>query len=173
MVTQSGGTVRVRSAPGAGSTFVILLPRATGHDENTVAPVTSRDESEPLGQGTVLLVEDEGAVRSAARGLLARRGFAVLEARHGADALLVWREHRAAITAVVTDLRMPELGGREFVAMLRAEAASLPVVYVSGYAERERADAARPNETFLAKPVPGDALLGALARVIDASRRAS
>jgi two-component system, cell cycle sensor histidine kinase and response regulator CckA len=118
----------------------------------------------------VLLVEDEGAVRSAVRRLLERRGYAVLEARHGADGLLVWREHRDAITAVVTDLRMPELGRREFVALVRAEAPSLPVVYVSGYAEHQGMDALRPDEAFLEKPFTGDALLAAVARVVEAAR---
>jgi two-component system, cell cycle sensor histidine kinase and response regulator CckA len=171
VVTQSGGAIRVQSAPVAGTTFVILLPRVEGSEAGAAPGPRRPDGVERRGRGTVLLVEDEGAVRAAARRLLERRGYAVLEARHGADALLVWREHRDAITAVITDVRMPELGGREFVAALRAEAPTLPVVYVSGYAGLAAAASLRSNEAFVEKPFTSEVLLGALARVLgDESR---
>ena len=167
IVAQSGGAIRVTSVPGAGTAVVVLLPHATG-EAATAAPGASGDAG--AAAGTVLLVEDEGAVRAAARRLLERRGYTVREARHGADALLTWREHREAITAVVTDIRMPELGGRELIATLHAEAPDLPVVYVSGYAHHERKAALRPNEAFVEKPFTGEALLGALARVLGLAR---
>jgi two-component system response regulator FixJ len=86
----------------------------------------------------------------------------VLEARHGADALLLWRAHRAEVTAVVTDLRMPEMGGRELVARLREQGAALPVVFVSGYSDESATPDAAPAERALEKPFTGEALLQAL-----------
>jgi signal transduction histidine kinase len=175
IVTQSGGSIRVQTAPGAGTTFVILLPRVEPAGVDAAAGLGAASGvgagDGASAHGTILLVEDEAAVRASARRLLERRGYSVLEARHGADALLIWRQYRDAIIAVVTDLRMPELGGPEFVALLRAEAPTLPVVYVSGYAEHQGIHVLRPNEAFLEKPFTGDALLGALARVVDVSRR--
>jgi CheY-like chemotaxis protein len=121
---------------------------------------------------TVLLVEDEAPVRAAARRILERRGHTVLEARHGADALLVWAEHHARIDAVVTDLRMPELGGRALVARLHTFRPSLPVVYMSGYTDEGLLAVRGPREAFVDKPFTGEALLGALRRVRHAERAA-
>jgi CheY-like chemotaxis protein len=115
---------------------------------------------------TILLVEDENAVRTAARRMLQRRGYTVLEARHGADALQVWRARRVVIDAVVTDLRMPEMGGRELVDQLRAELPDLPVVYMSGYSEQGIPDATVPRTTFLEKPFTMDGLMAAVASVL-------
>jgi PAS domain S-box-containing protein len=169
IVTQSGGAIRVDSAPGEGAHVEILLPRV-----GVVAPTSEvaapADGAAAAARETILLVEDERAVRSAARRLLERRGYAVLEAQHGADALLVWREHRQAIGVVVTDIRMPEMGGLELVSLLRAEAPALPVVYVSGYAEQQDAAALREDEAFVEKPFTGDALAEAVARVLAARR---
>jgi CheY-like chemotaxis protein len=117
---------------------------------------------------TVLLVEDETPVRAPARRMLERHGYAVLEARHGADALLLWREHLDVLRAVVTDLRMPELGGRELVLRLRAERPDTPVVFVSGYADQGAPVPIGPHEAFVEKPFTSDALLGALAGVLRA-----
>ncbi len=99
--------------------------------------------------------------------MLERQGYAVLEARHGADALLAWEKHRAAIDVVVTDLRMPEMGGRELVTRLRADAPTLPVVFVSGYAEQWGAELpAHPRDAFVEKPFTGDMLLTAVTRLL-------
>jgi CheY-like chemotaxis protein len=131
IVAQSGGAVHVESAPGAGSRFSVFLPRAHEAVEGAVhtATVVAR------GTGTLLLVEDEPAVRRATRRTLERAGYRVHEAQHGDDALLVWRElGAAAVDAVVTDARMPGMDGVDLVGRLRAERADLPVLLVSGYA---------------------------------------
>jgi PAS domain S-box-containing protein len=164
-VRQAGGAIRVESAPGRGAAFTILLPpdgaeRDDGEAARPAAPA-------PAPALTVLLVEDEAPVRVAMRRMLERRGCAVLEARHGADALLVWRAHRARVGAVVTDLRMPEMGGRELIALVRAEAPSLPVVFVSGYSDQGPPADAGPHDAFVEKPLSADALLAALQRVVE------
>jgi CheY-like chemotaxis protein len=101
--------------------------------------------------------------------MLERHGYAVLEARHGADALLLWKEHQDVVRAVVTDLRMPELGGRELVVRLRAERPDTPVVFVSGYADQGAHVPSGPHEAFVEKPFTSDALLEALAGVLRAA----
>jgi two-component system, cell cycle sensor histidine kinase and response regulator CckA len=163
IVVQAGGAIRVDSAPGAGATFSILLPQAEGKGDDAAGAAAAPSLAADGGRGTVLIVEDEAAVRVTTRRLLERRGYEVLEARHGADALHVWREHRARIVACVTDLRMPEMGGRELAALLRADAPSLPVVYVSGYGE-DASTAAGPHEAFVGKPFTAEGLLSALGR---------
>jgi CheY-like chemotaxis protein len=167
IVRQAGGSVRVDSAPGRGATFTILLPAAAdGADAAAGAPAAAPPER----RGTVLFAEDEAPVRAITRRLLERRGYAVLEARDGADALDVWRAHADAVDVVVTDLRMPELGGHELVARLRAERPGLPVVYVSGYSDEEGRLAGGRLEAFVEKPFAADALLGAIDRVLRAGR---
>jgi CheY-like chemotaxis protein len=167
IVVQGGGAVRVDSAPGAGATFTILLPH---HGAPAAAAEHDGAAALPRGRGTVLVVEDEAAVRITTRRVLERHGFAVLEARHGADALLVWREHGESIVGIVTDLRMPEMGGRELVAQLRADRPDLPVVYVSGYSDRVSVNVAGGHDRFVEKPFTAEALLRA---VTDAVTRAA
>lgn len=146
IVTQSGGAMRVESAPGEGATFTVLLPRVS---EPAPAPEGARSGAvAPKAVGeTVLLVEDETAVRRTARRVLERNGYQVLEARHGADALLLWEERDGAVDVVLTDLRMPELGGGELLQQLRARRPTLPAVLMSGYVQE-------PMEGVLAGGVP-------------------
>jgi two-component system cell cycle sensor histidine kinase/response regulator CckA len=98
--------------------------------------------------------------------MLERIGYAVLEADDGAAGLRVWSEHRADVDAVVTDLRMPVLGGAALAARLRAERADLPIVFVSGYAEEDVAGGVAARQAFLAKPFGVEALAEALAGVL-------
>ncbi|WP_439643572.1 response regulator [Gemmatimonas sp.] len=163
IVKQFGGSITLESIPGSGSLFSLYFPI---HDGVVAAPPVLPDSAHSTSTATILLVEDEAAVRNAARRMLERRGYTVLEARHGADALLVWREKRATIDAVVTDLRMPEMGGRELVQQLRAEQPALPVVYMSGYSEQSVPDADAMRTAFLEKPFTMDGLIGAVERVL-------
>ncbi|MES2177046.1 MAG: PAS domain S-box protein [Gemmatimonadota bacterium] len=163
IVQQCGGGIVVDSVKGRGTTFTILLPRAA--TEEDVETVTQHALT-PSSRGRVLLVEDETPVRVTLARTLTRRGFDVVEARHGADALRLWNVHRNEISVVVTDLRMPEMGGRELVTLLHEEDPILPVVYVSGYSESTNSLALEEHETFLEKPFTADALLAALDRVL-------
>ena len=176
IVQQSGGAIRVESAPGAGTVIDILLPRADDAAAARTRPLTGESDAvdpdmhRAPRDGVVLLAEDEAAVRAAVRRLLEQRGYAVVEAAHGVEALAQWRARRAEICAVVTDLRMPQMGGPAFVRQVRLEAPTLPIVYMSGYAERGEIATLGAHETFVEKPLTGDRLWRALAEVLASTR---
>ncbi|MGZ8468568.1 MAG: PAS domain-containing protein [Gemmatirosa sp.] len=168
IVAQSGGAVRIESAPGQGTAVTILLPESEpmrGEREDAAATPAGS-----AAHGIVLLVEDEAAVRTTACRILERHGYAVLEARHGADALLLWRAHAADVVAVVTDLRMPEMGGRELAAVLRDDRPDLPLVLVTGYADQQLVAHLGPGTAYVEKPFTGEALLAALRQVVGERR---
>jgi len=130
---QSGGAVTLESAPGEGTTVTLYLPVAAPEAPAAkAAPALGR--AARATPASVLVVEDEAHVRRSIVRILGRQGFRVIEARHGADALLAWDAERGAVDVLVTDLVMPELGGRALVERLRALRPALPVVVVSGYA---------------------------------------
>jgi PAS domain S-box-containing protein len=172
IVRQAGGTIQLDSAPGRGTTCTILLPIVAAGPERSSAHPARRL---PAVRATVLLVEDEPAVRVTARRLLERRGYTVREAVNGTQALRVWAEYGDDIDVVVTDVRMPELGGPELVAQLRAARPGLPVVFTSGYTgadPRGTRTGSADREAFVAKPFTGDAMLEAVAQVLGATKRA-
>ncbi|HEX5385297.1 MAG TPA: PAS domain S-box protein [Gemmatimonadales bacterium] len=166
VVTQSGGAVRVESAPGRGTTFTLTFPCTT----EPTAPMPERRPAVPGGSETILLVEDEAAVRASARRALERHGYTVVEARDGAEALALWRERGAAVQLVITDLRMPAMGGVELAAALRAERPSLPVIFMSGYAAGGPGEPLPPDteSTVIEKPFALEELLARVRGVLDA-----
>jgi CheY-like chemotaxis protein len=169
IVRQVGGALRADSTLGQGTAITILLPAVEGEDAGD-SPASA--EAGPAATGaSILLVEDEAPVRIATRRMLERRGYTVLEARHGADALLLWRKHAEVIDAVVTDLRMPEMGGRELVAMLHGTRPGLPVVYVSGYSDQRDVAGRAGWEAFVEKPFTAEGLLEALEGVLQHAPR--
>ena len=167
IVQQSGGHIAVRSAPGEGATFTVLLPRHTGAE--AAAPPRLDRRRLPGGTEILLLVEDEAAVRSSARRLLERNGYTVLEARHGGDALRIAEESERPIDLVLTDLVMPEMGGRELVERLRAHRPGLKVVFMSGYTEKAIAvDGVMPPHTgFVEKPFTVEQLMRRVREILD------
>jgi len=165
IVARAGGGILLESEVGLGTTFTIHLPRSS----QAAAPSLALEDV-PGGAETVLLVEDERAVRASARRMLERRGYRVVTARHGGDALALLRKGEPPIDVVVTDLRMPELDGAALLDALDAEMPRLPVVVVSGYAEGDeplpRGAPGRPI-AFLEKPFAADVLLRAIRHVLD------
>ncbi len=164
IIAQSGGAIRVDSTPGIGTTFTILLPEVVSDK-----PVESDEEAETpddreQASGVVLVVEDEGAVRRTTRRMLVRAGYTVFEAANGTEAIDRWGNRASELTAVITDMRMPGMGGAELARVMRLRAPNLPFVFVSGFNE-ELDNVHDGLDVFLEKPFSRDALLGALERV--------
>ena len=133
IVKQSGGFIWVYSEPGMGTTFKIYLPRAEQRQESVPGPHLA--ENPPPGSETLLLVEDEDAVRQSAGEFLTSNGYTVLEASNGEDALQVARKYTSTIDLMITDVIMPLLGGVQTASQLTAERPDMRVLFVSGYAE--------------------------------------
>jgi len=171
IINQSGGTIWVYSEPGKGTTFKIYLPRAAGAAKE---PVGVRTVSPPArGSETILLVEDEQGVRDIVREVLQARGYTVLEARHGIEALAVARRHRGPIDLLLTDVVMPRMGGPELAECLVARQPNLKVLYMSGYTERAvaRHHMLDSNAPYLQKPVTVEAITHHVREVLDAPSR--
>ncbi|MBS0473027.1 MAG: response regulator [Proteobacteria bacterium] len=155
IVKQTGGFIDVSSEVGKGTTFRIFLPRHRAESATSVvaeaAPAGPRDVT---GQDTILLVEDEEAVRSFAARALKMRGYSVLEASGGEEALEIVKTHKGPIDLLVTDVVMPNMDGPTLVRNVKRIKPDMAVIFMSGYAE----EAFRRNEEnaadlhFLPKP---------------------
>jgi two-component system, cell cycle sensor histidine kinase and response regulator CckA len=133
IVKQNGGFVWVYSEPGLGTTFKIYLPRV----QQGIEKIHSSKPIEISSKGceTVLLVEDELAVRQSTREYLMLNGYIVLEAKNGEDALCIARDYIPPIHMMITDVVMPNMGGAKRAGHLATERPSMKVLFVSGYAE--------------------------------------
>jgi CheY-like chemotaxis protein len=171
IVAQSNGHIELSSAPGRGTAFWIFLPRAT-IEAPAAAPEKPRAPVQHPGGATVLIVEDEAQVRDAAARVLRRFGYTVIEAQDGVEALELWATRGDDVALVITDVVMPQLGGRELVRRLRGTGATVPVLFMSGYAEGASADRfAEPGRSeFLAKPFDIDVFAEKVAELIAKSR---
>ena len=150
IVQQSGGFITVQSELGHGSTFEVYLPQAAG-----VAQTINDDEhaatQEKAQQGTILLVEDEAALRELTREALAGRGYDVLEAPNGNEALAVCQSHPGPIDLVITDVVMPKMRGDELARRVKEMHPEARILFTSGYTATSIAGTIE-NASFLQKP---------------------
>jgi two-component system cell cycle sensor histidine kinase/response regulator CckA len=173
IVKQSEGFIWVYTEPGLGTTFKIYLPRV-----GAAHPLVSQGERWPAARGgseTILIVEDEEMVRTLASRSLRGHGYHVLEARHGLDALRQLERNSNGVDLVISDVVMPEMGGRELARRIAALRPSLPVLFMSGYTgedviERGLLDADAP---FQQKPFAPDSLARKVREMLDAVRSAA
>jgi PAS domain S-box-containing protein len=166
IVQQSGGYIWVYSEPGRGSTFKVYLPRA-GEGAVLERPA-SEAEAAPTGSETVLLVEDEHAVRVLSRVLLERAGYRVLDAVDARQAENLFREHADRVDLLVTDVIMPGSSGPSLFRRLARERPRLRVLYMSGYTDDSIVHAGLPTDiVFLQKPFSADGLLCKVREALD------
>lgn len=170
IVRQFHGSVEVESEPGAGSRFRLSFPAST--DANNVGEPTAPRAARSRrlgGNERILILEDQAPVRRFLSATLRRRGFDVLEAEDGQEALELARKADLAIDLLLSDVRVPGLSGPETVAKLRAEKPGLRVLYISGYNDVTRDAEGRMDDGFevLAKPFTGRRLLHRVRNLLD------
>jgi CheY-like chemotaxis protein len=168
IVTQSGGHIVVESAPEKGTVFEIYLPCPKGLSDIFRKPVEDRPPS-PGGTETVLVVEDEEQVRAILRNTLRRGGYTVLEACQGVEALGVCARYPEPVHLLVSDVVMPQMGGRDLAERLKPRYPGLKVLLISGYTDdavvRDGVWEARTE--FLQKPFTPQVLARKVREVLD------
>nr|MDQ3032830.1 PAS domain-containing protein [Myxococcota bacterium] len=167
IVRQSRGAISVESEPGAGTKFSIYLPAV---EPGGVRDAPATEPPPAHGSETVLLVDDDDGVRGAARTILERAGYSVLEAETASDALLICEQHRGTIELLVSDVVMPAMSGPELAQRCGARRPEMRVLLVSGYAGHEMTghDVA---DAFLQKPITPATLVRKVREVLDAPAR--
>lgn len=182
IVKQTGGFVYVDSKAGEGTSFRIFLPRHRPELEAAPEPQAvngakeaaaeaPKPQADLTGQGTILLVEDEDGLRSLnARGLRSR-GYSVIEAANGLEAMEALEEKNGAVDLVVSDVVMPEMDGPTLLKEMRQRNPNLKIIFVSGYAEEAFDKSLPENEqfAFLAKPFALSALVAKVKETMTAS----
>jgi len=159
IATQSGGGVWAYSEPGHGTSFKIYLPRVDVADGTTEPEETPSVEPETEATETVLLVEDEQAVRVLTHRILDSSGYTVLDAANGGEAIALCESHEGLIDLLLTDMVMPGISGIDLSQELRVQRPALKVLVMSGYSELAIDDQERDtNVAFLQKPFSANSL---------------
>lgn len=167
IVAQSGGAIDVASAPGRGTSFRVYLPRVEAEVEPPVADV--RGTEDHRGTETILLVEDEDAVRMLVLTILKGKGYAVLTARNGGEALLVCERHSGRIDLMLTDVVMPGMGGTELARRLIPLRPEMKTLYMSGYTDEAvgHSGVLDPGTRYIQKPFTPANLARAIREALD------
>ena len=164
IVKQCGGFLTVRSQVGKGTTFDVFLPETLQKPDFQTCAVPAW-KLDGRGQGTVLLVEDEQALRAMARDALRLQGYSVLEAADGEQGISVFERCGAKVDLVVSDIVMPQLGGLDMVDRMRKVRPDLKVLFMSGYSDRID-EVTNANLAFVPKPFTPDQLLKAIREIL-------
>ena len=171
IVQQSGGHIEVSSEVGEGATFRIYFPRVEGTAERVVPAIPIGPT--PRGTETLMVVEDEPAVRHLARSVLSAQGYHVLSATNGQDALNVAKTHHGSpIRLVITDVVMPLMGGKMMAEWLKTTYPDLRILFTSGYTDEAitRQGVLDAGVDFLPKPYTPSTLVRKVRELIDAPR---
>jgi two-component system, cell cycle sensor histidine kinase and response regulator CckA len=166
IVKQSGGFIWVYSEQGRGSSFKVYFPRV---DDMPVRREAHAAISNIGGDETILLVEDDDDLRRVTRRILQNRGYTILEARHGGDALLLCERYTGEIDMLLTDIVMPQMNGRDLSHRIRGLRPDMSVVYMSGYPDGAAVEQGLidVDARFLAKPFTPHELLDCIRMVLD------
>jgi two-component system, cell cycle sensor histidine kinase and response regulator CckA len=173
IVKQSGGYVWVYSEPNEGSVFKVYLPQAESLEGSEAAMEVSQPPTG--GTETILVIEDEDMVRNLASRALKDHGYSVIEARNGSQALQYIRQHPGMVQLVVSDVVMPEMGGRELGQTLAHSDPALPVLYMSGYTGEDvvQRGLLDPGAPFQQKPFTPAGLATKVRAMLDQRQRAA
>jgi CheY-like chemotaxis protein len=166
IVKQSGGYIWLDSEVGVGTTFNVYLPCI---DEDAQKENEKDEILVPKGQETILIVEDEDMVRSLTSAMLEECGYRVIEARSGVEALEIIKNQNCAVDLVMTDIVMPQMGGRELAERLAADCPDLRMLFTSGYTDDEivRHEVIKEETNFIQKPFTFDALAHKVRECLD------
>ncbi len=171
IVKRAAGEIDVETAPGCGTIFSIRLPSVTAHEgqpaHTSLTPVAAAPAINPLA-GVVLLVDDDAPVRRATRRMLERAGYEVVEAADGATAIDLAAHAERRFDALLTDLMMPEVSGRDVIEQVRVLRPHLPIVCITGFAAERDNDPTLSTDVFaiVAKPFSSTTLIGTIASAI-------
>ena len=175
-VRQHEGWVTIDSEPGRGSSFRLYFALIPVAGEADCASSREKDRNAPAPEasandGMILLVEDEKVVREMTRVVLEAKGFQVISAANGPEAMKAWQRRKDAITLLITDLVMPmSMSGADLAKTLREDKPGLKVIYISGYSpEIDGIECDDDSGVFLAKPFTGDSLAQTVRSVLDGS----
>jgi PAS domain S-box-containing protein len=166
IVQQAGGQARIYSEPGVGTTFTALLPAT----DRTPTPTTvGVDRERPRGEATILLVEDEQALREVIERILTGSGYRVITATNGADALAVAADLPERIDLLLTDVIMPQMNGPHLVERIKEVRPSIGVMLMSGFAQPilDSGGHLEPGVTLIEKPFAGPDLLEKVRQVLE------
>jgi two-component system, cell cycle sensor histidine kinase and response regulator CckA len=167
IVKQSGGNVWAYSEPGLGTTLKIYLPQAEGAIERSARE--GRSGRAARGSETILLVEDQTEVRKLVREILEMNGYTVVAASEGLEALEICKQHEGPIHLMLSDVVMPQMGGRELAGRLATHRPDMKVLYMSGYTSNAivHHGILDPGTAFLQKPFTPDGLACKIREVLD------
>jgi PAS domain S-box-containing protein len=171
IVEQSGGHISVYSEPGRGTSFKVYLPRVEGGASANAAMDEERRAN--AGNETILLVEDDAAVRTVAASILKRAGYSIIATENGVEALRVCQDASSAFDLVLSDMVMPGLGGRALASHVNRIRPSTPVVLMSGYTRDAMMHSAELTDgmLFVEKPFTPEALTRKVREALDRRRQ--